>query len=37
MNFKVGLFDQAWVFWVVIAAMLGIAVRAVGRPQPRLD
>ena len=26
MNFKVGLFDQAWIFWVVIAAMLGIAV-----------
>jgi Mg2+ and Co2+ transporter CorA len=26
MNFQVGLFDQAWVFWVVIAVMLGIAV-----------
>jgi Mg2+ and Co2+ transporter CorA len=26
MNFKVGLFDLAWIFWVVIAAMLGIAV-----------
>ena len=26
MNFKVGLFDPAWIFWVVIAAMLGIAV-----------
>ena len=26
MNFEVGLFDLAWVFWVVIAAMLGIAV-----------
>jgi Mg2+ and Co2+ transporter CorA len=26
MNFKVGLFDSAWIFWVVIAAMLGIAV-----------
>ena len=26
MNFQVGLFDQAWVFWVVIAAMLAIAV-----------
>ena len=26
MNFEVGLFDQAWVFWVVIATMLGIAV-----------
>ena len=26
MNFKVGFFDLVWVFWVVIAAMLGIAV-----------
>ena len=26
MNFQVGLFDLAWVFWVVIGAMLGIAV-----------
>ena len=26
MNFKVGLFDLAWMFWTVIAAMLGIAV-----------
>jgi magnesium transporter len=26
MNFQVGLFDLAWVFWIVIAAMLGIAV-----------
>jgi magnesium transporter len=26
MNFKVGLFNALWVFWVVIAAMLGIAV-----------
>ena len=26
MNFKVGLFDTVWMFWVVIAAMLGIAV-----------
>ena len=26
MNFKVGLFDMAWMFWAVIAAMLGIAV-----------
>ena len=24
MNFQVGLFDLAWVFWVVIAAMLGM-------------
>jgi uncharacterized membrane protein YfcA len=38
MNFQVGLFDQAWVFWVVIAAMLGIAVVVLfGRPRPRLD
>ena len=26
MNFKVGLFDLVWRFWVVIGAMLGIAV-----------
>jgi magnesium transporter len=26
MNFKVGLFDIAWMFWTVIAAMFGIAV-----------
>jgi magnesium transporter len=26
MNFRVGLFDLVWMFWAVIAAMLGIAV-----------
>lgn len=26
MNYKVGLFDLAWLFWVVIATMVGIAV-----------
>ncbi len=26
MNFKLGFFDVAWMFWTVIAAMLGIAV-----------
>jgi magnesium transporter len=26
MNFKVGLFDTAWLFWVVLAVMGGIAV-----------
>ena len=26
MNFKVGLFDQTWVFWAVIGTMLSIAV-----------
>ena len=26
MNFSVGLFDLVWMFWAVIAAMLGIAV-----------
>ena len=26
MNFEVGLFDLAWIFWMVIAAMSGIAV-----------
>jgi hypothetical protein len=25
MNFKLGFFDLNWPFWVVIAAMLGIA------------
>jgi magnesium transporter len=26
MNFQIGLFDLVWMFWAVIAAMLGIAV-----------
>jgi len=26
MNFRVGLFDLAWMFWAVIGAMIGIAV-----------
>ena len=26
MNFQLGLFDLVWVFWIVVAAMLGIAV-----------
>jgi Mg2+ and Co2+ transporter CorA len=26
MNFQVGLFDRAWIFWVVLGMMLGIAV-----------
>ena len=26
MNFRVGLFDLVWMFWAVIAAMIGIAV-----------
>ena len=26
MNFKVGIFDRAWMFWIVISAMLAIAV-----------
>ena len=26
MNFQVGLFDAVWVFWVVLAAMLSIAL-----------
>src|SRR4029453_18211667 len=33
MNFKVGLFDSAWIFWVVIAAMLGIAVAVLSVPR----
>ena len=33
MNFKVGIFDYAWLYWVVIAVMFGIAalVLAVAR------
>ena len=26
MNFQVGLFNAVWVFWVVLAAMLSIAL-----------
>jgi Mg2+ and Co2+ transporter CorA len=26
MNFQAGLFDHAWLFWVVVAAMVAIAV-----------
>jgi magnesium transporter len=26
MNFQVGIFDLVWMFWAVLAAMLGIAV-----------
>jgi magnesium transporter len=26
MNFQVGLFDAVWVFWLVVAAMLTIAM-----------
>jgi Mg2+ and Co2+ transporter CorA len=26
MNFQVGLFDRAWIYWVVIGVMLSIAV-----------
>ena len=37
MNFKVGLFDLVWMFWAVIAAMLGIAVLVLDRPQSKLD
>ena len=35
MNFRVGLFDWAWMFWAVIAAMIGIAlvVLSVARSQ----
>jgi Mg2+ and Co2+ transporter CorA len=29
MNFKVGLFNVEWIFWAVIAAMIGIAVLVV--------
>ena len=26
MNFQVGLFNTVWLFWVVVAAMVGIAL-----------
>jgi hypothetical protein len=26
MNFQVGLFDAVWVFWLVVAAMVTIAI-----------
>jgi Mg2+ and Co2+ transporter CorA len=26
MNFKIGLFELAWMFWAVIVGMFGIAV-----------
>jgi magnesium transporter len=35
MNFEVSLFDLAWVFWVVIATMLGIAVVVVSVARAR--
>jgi magnesium transporter len=25
MNFRVGFFGQAWLFWVVVAVMVGVA------------
>jgi Mg2+ and Co2+ transporter CorA len=28
MNFQVGLFDRAWLFWAVVVAMVGIAAVA---------
>ena len=35
MNFRVGLFDYAWMFWAVIAAMLGIAVLVLAAARAR--
>jgi magnesium transporter len=35
MNFKVGLFDYAWLFWVVIALMLLIAALVLAAARAR--
>jgi Mg2+ and Co2+ transporter CorA len=35
MNFQVGLFDLAWMFWAVVAAMLGIAVLVLASARSR--
>jgi len=35
MNFQVGLFNLAWMFWVVVAAMLGIAVLVLAAARSR--
>jgi magnesium transporter len=35
MNFQVGLFDFTWIFWVVIAAMVGVAVLVLSAARAR--
>jgi magnesium transporter len=35
MNFKVGLFDQPWLFWIVIAAIVAIAPVTLGLAKQR--
>jgi Mg2+ and Co2+ transporter CorA len=35
MNFKIGIFDNAAYFWVVLAGIVGIAVIAVGLARAR--
>jgi magnesium transporter len=35
MNFQVGLFDHAWVFWLVLAGIVGIAVLSVALARMR--
>jgi Mg2+ and Co2+ transporter CorA len=35
MNFKAGIFDIAWLFWVVVAAMIVIALVVAGAARAR--
>jgi Mg2+ and Co2+ transporter CorA len=35
MNFKVGLFADAWLFWVVLAVIVGVALVTVGVAKQR--
>jgi Mg2+ and Co2+ transporter CorA len=35
MNFEVGLFNYAWLYWVVIALMLAIAALVLAAARPR--
>jgi hypothetical protein len=35
MNFQVGLFDHAWVFWLVLAGIVGIALLSVALARMR--
>jgi Mg2+ and Co2+ transporter CorA len=35
MNFKVGLFQHEWLFWVILAAIAGVAPLTVGAAKTR--
>jgi magnesium transporter len=35
MNFKVGLFNHAWLFWLVVAAIIGVAPLTIGLAKQR--